>query len=314
MDSKYTLEQSPPPYSVHASDGTSESASSSGYTREVTTHLQQQLASLPRHIRSTQEAHSVQQSLDDSSLLDALLPEIDGFLTYLSSLHITPKLAHLTLVPEAAVPPHAILSGMEEMRQRGELCQVARVNLYSSKEDKTKSTHPTDHNQGVSDWQSWSSGQEFSDWGRFGESGTSTTHSSRARSLLWWTDEDMARRLARILQPTTTANESPSLQTPVQAIVEQQLPAKKEKKGWFWGRKGSTSSPTFATKTVEMDVDAVPARFNTPQQVTTPRTEQQGGPKMSVTAEEVAFRSENDFGLMESLRGWAVVVAVQVRT
>ncbi|KAI3323820.1 hypothetical protein HD806DRAFT_75456 [Xylariaceae sp. AK1471] len=311
MDSKQPLEELPPPYTVHASDPAS--ASSSHYTQEATSHLQQHLASLPRRIRSTREAHSIQQSLDDSSLLDSLLPEIEDFLAYLGSLHTTPKLAHLTLVPEAAVPRHAILSGMEEMRRRGEINQVARVNMNQSSEEKKSTHHPPDHSRGASNWQSWSAGQEFSDWGRFGESSTSTTDPSRAQSLLWWTDEDMARRLARILQPTTTGNEPAALESPVQTAVEQRIPAQKEKKGWFWGRKGSTSSSTFAAKTVEADVDTVPARFNITQQPTgqnVPKKERQGSAKMSVTAEEVAFRSENHFGIMESIRGWAVVVVV----
>jgi hypothetical protein len=131
--------------------------------------------------------------------------------------------------------------------------------------------------------------------------------------MWWWRDEDMARRLARHLRPNATKSEPAPLNTPVQAVVEERLPAQKEKKGWLWGRRGSSS--TFATKTVKADVDVVlgsdDAAQNTGKRI---QAQELGGAKMSVAAEEVAFRSENDFGLMESIRGWAVVVAVQVRT
>ncbi len=126
----------------------------------------------------------------------------------------------------------------------------------------------------------------------------------------------MARRLARHLQPATR-NEPTPLQTPVQVAVEARLPAQKEKKGWFWGKKGNTSgsTSTFAAKTVQADVESFPGRGNATQPP--PKEAQKkgkGGARMSVTAEEVAFRSENELGLMESTRGWAVVVVVQVKT
>ncbi|GAW23630.1 hypothetical protein ANO14919_132040 [Xylariales sp. No.14919] len=314
MDSKHIREEEfPPPYSVHAGDYASTAHTGSTQESFLTSHLQHHLTSLPNRIRMTQEAHSVQQSLDDASLLDLLLPEIHDFLAYLGGLHTTPRLAHLMLIPESAVPPNAILSRMEEMRQRGEPCRVARVSLGLNGNEKKSST-VYDSSQTATNSQDWSVGREFSDWGRFGES-TSATDPSQSQSVLWWRDEDMARRLARHLQPTT-ANEPAPLQTPVQAAVEERVPAQKEKKGWFWGKKGGTgSTSTFAAKTVEADVETFPGRGNATQ-ITTRQTreKEKGGARMSVTAEEVAFRSENDMGLMESTRGWAVVVVVQVKT
>ena len=95
-------EELPPPYTVHAGDHVSASRN----TQEVslTSHLQQHLTSLPNRIRMNREAYSVQQSLDDASLLDLLLPEIDDFLVYLGGLHNAPRLAHLTLVPRLLWP------------------------------------------------------------------------------------------------------------------------------------------------------------------------------------------------------------------
>lgn len=311
MDSKRnTDEELPPPYSVYAGDHVS--APHSSQETSFTSHLQQHLTSLPNRIRMNREAHSVQQSLDDASLLDLLLPEVDDFLSYLGGLHNTPKLSHLTLVPETAVAQNAVLSGMEEMRQRGEICRVVRVNINSSHDEK-KSTAARDSNQGASTSQDWS-GREFSDWGRFGDS-TSSTDPSQAQNMLWWRDEDMAHRLARHLRPPA---EPAYLQTPVQATVEGAFTGRKsQKKGWFWGRKGSASSSTstFATKTVQADVESFPGRDSTTQTAAQKgRERENSGARMSVTAEEVAFRIENDLGIVESVRGWAVVVAVHVKT
>ncbi|KAI0429143.1 hypothetical protein F5Y09DRAFT_311141 [Xylaria sp. FL1042] len=315
MDSEHILEEElPPPYSVHTSDRSSTSHGGSTQEGSLTSHLQHHLASLPNRIRMTQEAHSIRQSLDDASLLDLLLPEIDDFLSYLGSLHTTPSLAHLTLIPAAAVPPNAILSGMDEMRQRGEPCRVARVSFGLSNNDK-KSKPAVNSNQSTADSQDWSVGRGFSDWGRFGDS-PSATDPSQMQNMLWWRDEDMARRLARHLQPTTR-NEPAPLETPVQAAVEERLPAQKEKKGWFWGKKANTSgsiTSTFAARTVQADVETFPGKGNATQNTTKKIQEKaKSGARMLVTAEEVAFRSENELGLMESIRGWAIVIVVQVK-
>ncbi|KAI0975012.1 hypothetical protein F4678DRAFT_359411 [Xylaria arbuscula] len=311
-DSKHIPEEElPPPYSVHSSDDASVSHTRSTQEGSLTSHLQHHLASLPNRIRMTQEAHSIRQSLDDASLLDLLLPEIDDFLSYLGSLHTTPGLAHLLLVPEDAVPANAILSGMEEMHQRGEPCRVARVSLGISNDEK-KSTSTGNSNPATADGQGWSIGREFSDWGRFEDS--AVTGPSQTRNTLWWKDENMAHRVARHLQPVSRNEPAPS-QTPVQVAVEARLPAQKEKKGWFWGKKGNTSgsTSTFAAKTVQADVETLRGGGNATQTPTKKSSETKSSATMSVTAEEVAFRSQNEFGLMESTSGWAVVVAIQVK-
>ncbi|GAP83886.1 putative NAD-dependent epimerase dehydratase family protein [Rosellinia necatrix] len=314
MDSKHVSdEELPPPYSVRASDRTS---ASHGIRSSSVSHLQQHLASLPNRIRMTREAYSVQQSLDDTSLLDFLLPEVDDFLAYLGNLHTTPRLAHLTLIPDVAVPRNAILSGMEEMRQRGEPCRVARVSINLGGDERKKSAAARSPSRDTKNVEDWSTGREFSDWGRFGDS-TSDTDSPQARDMLWWRDESMARRLARHLQPAPAKSEPAPLQTPVQATVEQRLPAQKEKKGWFWSKKPTASSnnSTFATKSVKTDVEVFPGRDAATQPAAEEtREKEDDGTKMSVIAEEVAFRSENDFGIMESTRGWAVVVTIHIKT
>ncbi|KAI1826864.1 hypothetical protein F4861DRAFT_18938 [Xylaria intraflava] len=307
MESKQPLrEELPPPYSVRASDYVS--PSHNPQETSMTSHLQHHLAFLPSRIRMTREARSIQQSLDDASLLDFIIPEVEAFLSCLSSLHPTPKQAYLKLVPEAAVPRNAKLSGMDDMRQRGEHCQVVRVTTSPAADEKKS---PPADSPGATSQQDWSTGREFSDWGRFGDS-LSTEPSSQARDVLWWKDEAMARRLASHLQPATVGSEPPALETPVQAAVEHRLPAQKEKKKWPWARKSSASDSTasFAARSVERDVETFPGRSNAAASKAPPK--EHGGARMSITAEEVAFRVENDFGIMESAGGWAVVLAVWV--
>ncbi|KAI0113691.1 hypothetical protein GGR51DRAFT_20815 [Nemania sp. FL0031] len=308
MESKHIPEEElPPPYSVASASDSSQDAS-------ITAHLQHNLTSLPNRIRMNQEAHSVQQSLDDASILDLLLPEIDDFLSQLGGLRSAAKLSHLILIPEAAVPPTAVLSSMEDMRKRGEFCRVARVKTRLGGDEKRASSKD-DSNQGVDSSQDWSVGREFDDWGRFGDS-SSSTDPLQTEGMLWWRDENMAGRLARHLQPTTTQDEPASPKTPVQAIVEERLPVQKEKKGWFRKKDNSSSSlSTFATKTVKSAVETFPGKDSaTPSSTKKAKERESSGAKMSVAAEEVAFRTQNDFGIMESIRGWALVVVVYIRT
>ncbi|KAI1120525.1 hypothetical protein F5Y10DRAFT_124290 [Nemania abortiva] len=304
MDSKHIPEEElPPPYSVHGTQGGS-----------LTSHLQQNLASLPNRIRMNQEAHSVQQSLDDASLVELLVPKIYDFFSYLGGLRATPKLSHLVLIPEAAVPHNAILSGMDEMHKNGELCRLARVNMNLGGDEK-KPTTTNASNRDANTSEDWPAGQEFSDWGRFGDS-RSSADPSQAEDMLWWKDENMARRLARLLRPMTNRDEPAPLQSPVQATVEERIPAQKEQRRWFWSRKGngSNSTSTHATESVRSDVETFPGRDNPVQSTTKAQSKEKSGAIMSVTAKEVAFRTENEFGLVGSISGWAVVVVVDIET
>ncbi|KAI0390047.1 hypothetical protein F5Y17DRAFT_86863 [Xylariaceae sp. FL0594] len=315
MDAEKAIGESPPPY-------TALTPSTSYHHSSATSHLQHHLASLPSRIRHVQQAHSLQRALDDASLIDFLVPEVETFLAHIGDLAQTPRVSHLTLVPASAdIPPGAVLSGVEELRRRGELCEVVTVDMFPKGGGKKGMAIGNDKYGGKQQQGSDDiiPGKEFSDWGRFGESGShDASQAGGGNEMLWWKDEGMARRLARHLQPSEPQKKEPPppvLETPVQKVVEERLPRQKEKKGWFWGRKGSASSSNAApsvTKAVERTV--LPERdgdaHDSSSQLMNPNT---NGAKMTVTAEEVAFRVENDFGIMESRRGWAVVVVVHVR-
>ncbi|CAJ2511929.1 Uu.00g075540.m01.CDS01 [Anthostomella pinea] len=305
MDSKAPageLELPPPPYTVRDDDATSYNVLQ---PVSLTSQLQHHRMSLPDRIRATQEAHTTQQSFDDLALLDHLVPGIETFLADLGRRHTAPSLATLTLVPEAAVPRDAVLSGFEEMRQRGEVCEVSRVavypNLTDGKDSKKRSSNA--HGQASSGDQHWASGKEFSDWGRFGELSTATEDSTSNDGMFWWRDEDLAHRLASYMQPKIEKRVSTKHMSVVQNVVEQRLPAQKDKKGWAWGRRVSGSG-----KRGEDVLPAVKPVASEDQQQAPDRVQ------MSVIADKVAFRRENDFGIWESLGGWAIVVAVRVRT
>jgi hypothetical protein len=112
----------------------------------------------------------------------------------------------------------------------------------------------------------------------------------------------MAKRLAAYLRP------EPNLERKhVQAVVVEKKVSEKEKSGWGrWGLGGgkkkaaeqtspvlsSPVSPALSSPTSGGENDAV---------------------KMTVRAEEVTFRKENEFGLWESRTGWGIVVTVRVK-
>lgn len=114
--------------------------------------------------------------------------------------------------------------------------------------------------------------------------------------MWFWKDEEMAKRLAAYLRPG-----------PKPRAVAAEVSSRKEEGAGgsgggsgrgFWGRlKGGGGK-------VEVKEEFKAAR----------RPEESKADKivMDVRAEEVVFRSENKFGLLETERGWAVVLTLKV--
>ncbi|KAK6955739.1 hypothetical protein Daesc_003382 [Daldinia eschscholtzii] len=300
MDSKDPAE-APPPYTAVPTDLPSLNELQ---LNSLTSHLQHHVASLPDRIRATQEARKVEQSFNDAPLLDRIVPVLEEFLADIGTRHAPVPLATLTLVPGAAVPKNAILSGLEDMKRRGEICRVSRISIESFSKD-TKSGSGARSSPEISEDPSWAAGQEFSDWGRFDEPGSSGDGTTERIKTLWWQDEEMARRLASYLQPKKEKKPQVRFNSVVQTVVEQRLPPKKEKKSWFWGKRTSdqkSPEPAIPSPQIITTID------NTQEE------QEQKGADMTVTAQEVAFRQENEFGILESVRGWGIVVTVKVRT
>ncbi|KAI1373854.1 hypothetical protein F4677DRAFT_448146 [Hypoxylon crocopeplum] len=294
--------EAPPPYTATSTNPT---ALHELQLNSLTSYLQHHVTSLPDRIRLTQQALRAEQTLADAALLDHIVPIVEEFLADLGARHGPVPLATLTLVPGAAVPKNGVLSGLEDMRRRGELCRVSRVSVNNTDKD-TKSDSCSSRPRIISEDPSWAAGQEFSDWGRFDDPSSEWSDNAEGNKPLWWHDEEMARRLASYLQPKEEKEEHAQRSSVVQAVVEQRIPPKKEKKGWGWGRRASEQkSPEVQTP--------IPADIKT--ESGTPQEEQQKkGAEMRVTAQEVAFRHENEFGIWESVRGWGIIVSVQVRT
>ncbi|KAI1659315.1 hypothetical protein F4813DRAFT_28385 [Daldinia decipiens] len=301
MDSKEPLEAPPPYTAVPTNSGPLDELQ----LNSLSSHLQRHITSLPDRIRATQQARRVEQSFSDASLLDQIVPVLEEFLVDLEARHTPIPLATLTLVPGAAVPKNAILSGLEDMQRRGEICRVSRISIESPSKD-SKSGSGTLSSPEISENPSWASGQGFSDWGRFDEPSSSLDGAAEKIKSLWWRDEEMARRLANYLQPKKEKNPEVKLNSVVQTVVEQRLPPKKEKKSWFWGKRASEQKSPEPTVLNPSRIDAAKDDIQEEQE--------KREASMTVTAQEITFRQENDLGIWESVRGWGIVVAVKVRT
>lgn len=123
--------------------------------------------------------------------------------------------------------------------------------------------------------------------------------------LMFWKDEDMARRLAGYLRPSRDPEnkELPPRKEEIKAAAQQTSP--NESRG-FWGRKKSA---------IEIPRRSIPARekmspADPDAKSTQPRTEDKV--LMDVRAEEVVFRTENDLGLYETQSGWGMVLKLRV--
>ncbi|RYO79926.1 hypothetical protein DL762_004197 [Monosporascus cannonballus] len=278
MDTK-SPDDVPPPYDTIHHDGTSPETP---HLESLTSHLQRHVASLPSRILASQRAHTAQQRMDDTLLMDHIAPAIEEFLIDLGAQVPTPPLATLTIVPGGAVPETAVLSGLEETQKRGELGRLFKVNL----EEGTK-----------------------------GIQSPSYSTSSQRANLLWWHDEAMARRLAKSLQPKKVEKKQQVMRTsPAQIAAERELSPEKQKRGWGLGRwrsglgsggkceRGAMGGPSSRTAASEAS-----ASFGAQG-----REQEQEEACMAVEAQEVAFRVENDLGILESMRGWAIVVMVEI--
>jgi hypothetical protein len=135
----------------------------------------------------------------------------------------------------------------------------------------------------------------------------------------YWRDEDLARRLARYLSPTPSWKELPSRRvdgagdepasraafmkqnerTPTQEM-------QKKNRGFFGFRQNGTITSierplTLEEREAKAAADAKSTNASSDDEVI-----------LNVKAEEVSFRAENDMGLFETQRGWAVVLKMKV--
>jgi hypothetical protein len=140
----------------------------------------------------------------------------------------------------------------------------------------------------------------FGEWGRFDS--FENPKGAGKESEWWFTDEEMAHRLATYLRP------EPNLQRRhVQASVVERKVVEKEKTGWGRFGLGGGRKKAAEQSSPVLSPPMSPA-LSSPGSV-----DDDDQAKMTVRAEEVTFRWENDFGVWESLTGWGIVVTVRVK-
>lgn len=258
----------------------------------LTDHLTTHLSSLPSLIHSSQQAHHHARLNQDLTLTSLLTPPITSLLHAFATSPTLPPLAELTLVPAAAVPPDWIFStptvDSARPRKTGEIRRLERVSLDKEAAEKLL-PHGAEERGGNDEGSSGSNAaqrsNEFDDWGRWGAE-TDGGPAAPAEHL-WFADEALAIRLAKLLQPATP-------QAPPQPPPPEPLPPARTSK---WGALFKSPDPLE------------PAR-RAPRQV----AEKVGdGVSMTVRAEEVTFRRENELGIWESRSGFGVVVRIRSR-
>ena len=121
-------------------------------------------------------------------------------------------------------------------------------------------------------------------------------------NIWFWNDEDMANRLAGYLKLVPDLKNAPLPLRKEEVKAAAAAAAPSTNRG-FWGRKKSSTKAPERPPLVE-------ARKIEPVEL--PNELEQDKVSMSVKAEEVVFRLENDFGVFETRRGFGIVLELQV--
>ncbi|KAK3312916.1 hypothetical protein B0H66DRAFT_485386 [Apodospora peruviana] len=291
-------------------------AVTSSFTSPLSAHLQ----SLPARMRATQAARSTERAAQDLELITLLVPHVETFLSELGSMgwRTPPVVAELTLVPASAVPRGAAMSGAAQRRREGDFVRVVRVeagkrdttNINTSEKGggggggQVQGSSNSTRNYAEEEEDDDDDGRNsflrpsepgFDEWGRFD---TEPSSSSGDNHDTWFFhDEAMAHRLANYLRPEPNLD-----RRHIQAAVAGVRPSSGS--GWRWGRKKQTPAATT------QPTPAAPVRQQVSPLLQPGETERAS---MTVRAEEVTFRKENDFGIWETITGYGIVVAVRVR-
>lgn len=117
----------------------------------------------------------------------------------------------------------------------------------------------------------------------------------------FWGDGEMAKRLAGYLRPVRDARELELPPRKPVAVSPEESPSGSSR--GFWGRKKSTTS-----KPVERPV----LDERRAEKIESREAGREDRVVMDVEAEEVVFRTENDFGIYETQRGWGIVLKLRV--
>ncbi|KAK1534857.1 uncharacterized protein CCOS01_03609 [Colletotrichum costaricense] len=249
-------------------------------------------------LRETQAQQTARDTVTTTTLLPLLTPHITSLLTRLGTTPHPPISTELYLVPAAAVGPEWIIASDADPKA-GQVAEVIRVEPEPDPDSKGRGGTKGQSTGAASGNAVVGSPYEFDEWGRWDDD-VNTGASTSREGEWWWSDEGLARRLAKRLQPEPKLD-----RTVVRAVVEE---AKEDKKAGRWGlfRAGTdpSSSPSSSSS------GPPPSRqFMKP---TSPSTTFEENVTMTVRGEEVTFRRENEMGIWESMRGFGIVGLVAV--
>jgi hypothetical protein len=272
-------EDLPPPYTN--SDPSPDTRSGASIDTSI---FALQLYSLRSRIASQQASQASAREQRDNQVLAILVPHVESILSSIGALQPPPALAEAKLVPEEAITSEWQLSDDTE-RAAGEIRRVVRVKAISKLDGQATSSS----SKGGAPVPQQSNDDE---WGWNG----SAEQSTKPDPLLWWDDEGMAIRLARSLQPDRPAAPAAS-----SSRTQQPAPAAQAKKSSRWKLFNGSSIGKQSNE---------PALPSAPRPTWSSSNELE--PQMTVKAESVTFRRENEFGIWESKSGWGIVIKVRI--
>jgi hypothetical protein len=176
----------PPPYSPSANPSSSIPAQQHLDPQSYSSIISSQVANLRTQISASQAYRASVTDDRDSYVLSIIFPLVDEFISSISEIYPTPRLAEATLVPDAAVSD-AWKFNDEDDKRDGEYRTLIRVREEAKKKDGN---------------------DEKKEWPLEKGSGSTNSANDGASSTLWWDSESTALRLAKHLQPQRPASSS----------------------------------------------------------------------------------------------------------
>ncbi|KHN94767.1 uncharacterized protein MAM_07363 [Metarhizium album ARSEF 1941] len=269
----------PPPYStVPVFPGPSyfcDTAQSREHVPQGSSLFSTQLSALRSQMLDEQAALSCVRNKQDIEIMSLLVPHVEALIESVASHDPPPTLVEATFVPDEAIGKEWTLSDSEQ-RRSGEVRTLIRVGRQCKAGGVEKQQQYSSPGESEA-----SAPKEFDGWGRWSDDGEHGKFG--AQDCLWWSDEDMARRLARHLQPARAT--WPVDCRTIRAQVEQSETAKTIGRwSMFNERRPAKTAPTASSS-------------STPHQTSLEDV------RMTVNAEEATFRKQSVVGLWESRTG-----------
>jgi len=246
----------------------------SSSSQPYSAQIHSQLSTLSTQIHALQTQKSLLSTYQDARLLSILAPHITDYLSDFGKTGL--QKGTLILIPAQGLEDKSAVPCDYDFRDPREYDRVVRVSgRRSGKEDRDSEVYEIDGED-----QRW-----------------------------FWQDEELAKRLAAALQPPPDPREAELPPRP----VETSSPSTSRS---FWGRKKSLAKTQPEQRTpvvaeVKGDIggavyDDVKTGYSGDGSATGDKV------RMDVKAEEVVFRTENEFGIFGTEKGYGIVVKLDV--